>query len=91
VVDDFVMMAEMGFFKASGQSYQIAIPLDLSLAKVKAAALIYAKTEDAEYNLHLTLLVSKMPIDEALHCQTRQLAVSDSERDRRLAISDAQQ
>jgi hypothetical protein len=32
-------MAELGFFYRSGQSYKMAIPADLSLVKVKAAAL----------------------------------------------------
>jgi hypothetical protein len=82
VVDYFVMMSAMGFFVRSGQSYQMAIPTDLSLAKVKAAALNYAQTEDAEYSLHPELLVSSMPLAEALQCQMRQLAISDFQLDR---------
>jgi hypothetical protein len=81
LVDEFVMMAEMGFFFRSGESYKMAIPTDLSLVKVKAATLRYAQTEDDEYSLHPERLVSLMGIDNALHCQMRQLAISDFRRD----------
>jgi hypothetical protein len=80
-VDEFVMMVEMGFFVCSGQSYHMAIPRELSLAKVKAAALIYAQSEDDEYNLHPELVVSSMPLDEALRCQIRHLAIFHFRRD----------
>lgn len=80
LVEVFVMMTEMGFFFRSGQSYKMAIPADLSLVKVKAAALRYAQTEDDEYILHPEHLVSPMPIDEALQSQIRQLAISNFRR-----------
>jgi hypothetical protein len=35
----------------------MAIPADLNLAKVKAAALTYAQTEDDEYYLHPEVVV----------------------------------
>ncbi len=85
VVDEFVMMVEMGFFVRSGKSYQMAVPTELSLARVKAAALNYAKTEDDNYYLHPELIVSMVPLDEALQCQARYLAISDFRRDRRAA------
>ena len=56
-VDEFVMMADMGFFVRTGRGYQMAIPADLNLAKVKAAALTYAKTEDDEYYFHPEVVV----------------------------------
>jgi hypothetical protein len=77
LVDKFVMMAEMGFFFRTGDSYRMAVPIDLSLMKVKAATLRYVQTEDDEYNLHPERLVSLMRIAEALQCQMRQLAISD--------------
>ena len=88
LVDEFVVMAEMGFFVRNGQSYQMQIPADLSLGKVKAAALTYAQTEDDEYNLHPELVVFAMPLAEALQCQMRQLAISDFRResDRLIAL-----
>jgi hypothetical protein len=79
-MDEFVIMAELGFFFRSGESYKMAIPADLSLVKVKAAALRYVQTEDDEYNLHPEILVSPMPVDEALQCQIRQLAISNFRR-----------
>ena len=75
-VDEFVMMAEMGFFVRTGRGYQMAIPADLNLAKFKAAALTYAQTEDDEYNLHPEVVVSSVPLAEALQSQMRQLAIS---------------
>lgn len=80
-VDEFVMMADMGFFVRTGRGYQMAIPADLNLAKVKAAALTYAQTEDDEYYLHPEVVVSSMPLAEALQSQMRQLAISDFRRD----------
>jgi hypothetical protein len=77
LVDEFGMMAEMGFFFRSEESYKMAIPTDLSLMKVKAATLRYAQTEDEEYNLHPEHLVSLMPTAHALQWQMRQLAISD--------------
>src|SRR6476660_721253 len=56
-VDEFVMMAHMGFFVRTGRGYQMAIPADLNLAKVKAAAQTYAQTEDDEYYLHPEVVV----------------------------------
>lgn len=66
-------MADMRFVR-TGRGYQMAIPADLNLAKVKAAALTYAQTEDDEYYLHPEVVVSSMPLAEALQSQMRQLA-----------------
>jgi hypothetical protein len=47
-VEEFTLMAEMGFFVVTGQRYQMAIPQGLSTEKVKMAALKFAQTEDEE-------------------------------------------
>lgn len=61
----FGMMAEMGFyvFKAQGY-YEMAIPAELSMEKVKAAALKLYDTADI-YLLHPEYLVDCMPYIEA--------------------------
>ena len=80
-MNEFVMMVELGFFVRTARGYQMAVPTDLNLSKVKAAALTYARTEDEEYYLHPELVVYSMPLAEALQCQLRELAVSNFRRD----------
>ena len=75
------MMAEMGFFLRNGTTYQMTVPADLSLVKLKAAALRYAQTEDDEHYLHPEFVVSAKPLAEALQSQMRQLALSKFCRD----------
>ena len=55
------MMAEMSFFALTGERYQMVIPKKLSVDVVKSAALKYARTEDAEYELHPEYLAVSMP------------------------------
>jgi hypothetical protein len=73
--DDFVMMVTMGFFVPANQSYRMAIPLDLTAAKVRKAVLKYAQTEDEEYMLHPEYLVTTMSFSEARAWQNRLQAV----------------
>src|SRR5271169_2141868 len=73
--DEFVMMAEMGFFVLSGYHYRMAIPSGLTLASVKAAALAYAATEDKELYLHPECLVTTMSFAEASKLQDRLCAI----------------
>src|SRR4051812_30716473 len=42
-VDEFVMMVEFGLFARTALGYQMAVPTDLNLSRVKAAALKYAQ------------------------------------------------
>ena len=70
LVDEFVMMAEMGFFVLTGQRYQMAIPAQLNMDVVKRAALKFAQTEDEDI-LHPENLVATMPYAEAKAWQER--------------------
>ena len=47
MIEEFVMMVEMGFFVLTGQRYQMAIPAQLNMDVVKKAALKFAQTEDS--------------------------------------------
>jgi hypothetical protein len=78
---DFVLMTELGFFVRTARGYQMAIPADLTLTKVKAAALTYAQTEDDKSYLHPEVVVYLMPLAEALRSQMRELAISNFRRD----------
>jgi hypothetical protein len=71
LVDDFVTMAEMGFFVLTGERYQMAMPAQLTMEAVKSAALKYAQTEDAECYLHPERLVAAMPKTKAEEWQKR--------------------
>jgi hypothetical protein len=71
----FVMMFTMGFFATSNPGYRMAIPSDLTVAKVKGAALKYAETEDEEYVLHPEYLVNTMSFPDARAWQNRLRAV----------------
>jgi hypothetical protein len=72
---DFVMMFAMGFFAPTSLGYLMAIPSDLTVAKVKGAILKYAETEDEEYALHPEYLVNTMSFPEARAWQNRLRAV----------------
>jgi hypothetical protein len=63
--EDFVMMVMMGFFAPTKKGYRMAIPLDLTAAKVKKAIVRYAETEDEECVLHPEYLVNTMSFPEA--------------------------
>jgi hypothetical protein len=69
--DDFVMMAEMGFFARRNNLYQMTLPSSLTLEKVKAAIVTFAKTEDAEFALHPEYLVTSIPLSQARTLQNR--------------------
>jgi hypothetical protein len=53
----FVVMAKIGFFRQTGNRYQMTIPEDISGSKIEAALLKLAATEDEEYYLHPEHLV----------------------------------
>ena len=79
-VEEFVVMAKMGFFEYRGTGYHFDIPADLDSSRVKAAALRFAQTEDEDYNLHPEYVVSWMRLPDALQCQWRHHALYDFER-----------
>ena len=70
LVEDFVMMVEMGFFVLTGRRYQMTIPTGLSMKKIKMAALRLAQAEHQDF-LHPEYLVGTMPFAEAKAWQDR--------------------
>jgi hypothetical protein len=73
--DHFVMMLGMGFFQETSQYYQMAIPCNLTAAKLKRAMLNYTGTEDEECLLHPERLVSSRPLAETKALARRLWAV----------------
>jgi hypothetical protein len=80
LVDEFVLMAEMGFFVLTGQRYQMVIPTRLNMDKVKRAALKFAQTEDEDCYLHPEHLVATMPYAEAAAWQHRLRDMDEAHR-----------
>jgi hypothetical protein len=60
VANEFVIMADLGFFAPHGDHYRLALPPRLELHQVMAAAAKYAATEDSEHMLHPEKLVRAM-------------------------------
>jgi hypothetical protein len=53
----FAIMARVGFFRLTGERYQMTIPEEISGPMIEAALLELAATEDADYYLHPEHLV----------------------------------
>jgi len=90
LVDEFVMMVEIGFFILTGERYQMAIPTQLNMDVVKKAALKFSQTEDEEFYLHPEHLVATMPYAEAKAWQGRLRTMDSAHRcaDRLLLLED---
>jgi hypothetical protein len=58
--NDFVLMAEMGFFTLTGDRYQMTLPTNLDIVTVKKAHLKLADTEDKHW-IHPERLFVAMP------------------------------
>jgi hypothetical protein len=75
----FVMMAHMGFFVRDGDHYRMAIPSELTLSQVRAAAFAFAATEtDGEEGCYLRpeqLVSGAMSLTEAKAKQRRMKAI----------------
>jgi hypothetical protein len=74
------MMLALGFFRLTGQRYQMTIPPQLTLERVKEAALKVARTEDGENGLRPQDLVLTMPLSEARMWQARLRSMDQSQR-----------
>jgi hypothetical protein len=79
-LDQFTLMAEMGFFVLTAGRYQMAIPAKLNMNLVKSAALSYAKTEVEDEGLHPEYLVTTMPYAQAEEWQTRLRDMNEEQR-----------
>jgi hypothetical protein len=78
---DFVLMAEMGFFVLTGDRYQMVLPSNLDMDRVKQAHLKLAATEDEEW-IHPERLIACMPYSQA---RKYQHLLSKMNQDQRLA------
>ncbi|MGY3239954.1 hypothetical protein ACVMAJ_006844 [Bradyrhizobium sp. USDA 4448] len=54
----FVIMAQIGFYRLTGDRYQMTIPQDISGSRIESGLLALAATEDKQYNLHPEYLVT---------------------------------
>lgn len=81
-VNQFTLMAQMGFFVLTDQRYQMAIPAKMNMDVVKSAALRFAKTEVEDEGLNPEWLVATMPYMLAQQCQIR---LRDMDEDQRCA------
>jgi hypothetical protein len=64
----FVIMAETGFFALTGDHYQMTLPSNLDMGRVKQADLKLAETEDEDC-LYPELLLVAMPYSQATKYQ----------------------
>jgi hypothetical protein len=67
----FTVMAELGFFRQTGDRYQMTIPQAISGSKIEVALIRLAATEDQEYFLHPEHLVTCLSRPEAEAWQLR--------------------
>jgi hypothetical protein len=67
----FVVMVEVGFFRLTGNRYQMTYASAISGAKIEAALLRLAVTEDDEHFLHPEYLVICLSRGEAERWKTR--------------------
>jgi hypothetical protein len=57
-IEVFAVMAELGFFRLTGNRYQMTLPPTIRGSEVQSALLRLAATEDQEYYLHPEHLVT---------------------------------
>jgi hypothetical protein len=78
---DFVLMTEMGFFALTGDRYQMILPANLDMDKVKRAHLELAATEDEEWIHPERLIVCVL----RSHARKYQRLLCNMNQDQRLA------
>ena len=86
---DFVLMAEMGFFALTGNRYQMTLPANLDMDRVKRAHLKLAGTEDENW-IHPEELIACMPYSQARKYQDLLGSMNQDQRlaDRRALLFD---
>ena len=80
-LNEFALLAEMGFFTRTGDRYQMTLPTNLDIATVKKAHLKLADTEDEDW-IHPERLFFAMPKSRA---QMYQRLLGNMNEDQRLA------
>jgi hypothetical protein len=78
----FIFMVEMGFFSLTGERYQMTLPRDLNMDKLRQAILNIANTEEEECVIHPERLVAQMPYSRA---KAFQCLLADMNQSQRLA------
>jgi hypothetical protein len=69
--ESFVVMAELGFFTQTGNRFQMTVPKTINPARIRAALLRLASTEDDDFFLHPERLVNCTERRDALDWQAR--------------------
>jgi hypothetical protein len=69
VFEDVAMMAHIGLFALTDKRYQIVIPTDSNVERVKSALLALEETSDFEDWLHPEQLVHTMWCEDAQECR----------------------
>jgi hypothetical protein len=68
----FTVMAEIGFFRQTGDRYQMTVPpLEISSSRIEEALLRLAATEDGQDFLHPEQLVTRLSKNEIESWQSR--------------------
>jgi|SRR5215471_3375285 len=80
--NDFCLMAQMGFFALTGDRYQMVLPRNLDMERVKQAHLKLAETQDEDWVHHPERLIVAMPHARATRFQR---LLGEMNQDRRLA------
>jgi hypothetical protein len=61
-LNDVAIMAELGFYRCTGDRYQMTLPTRIDIHRVKMAIRKLAETEDAEYALHPEKLIQTIRV-----------------------------
>jgi hypothetical protein len=87
----FAIMAGVGFFRLTGERYQMTIPEEISGSTIEAVLLELAATEDSEYYLHPERLVYCVSKDHAQSWCSRLERLSWMQRvaDRNILLDEA--
>jgi hypothetical protein len=62
----FCIMARLGFFKQTGQRYQMIVPEIVAIDRIKDELLRLIATQDSKYRLHPEELLTNMPQQQAM-------------------------
>ena len=86
-VNDFCLMVQMGFFILTGDRYQMVLPQNLDMERVKQAHLKLAATDDVDW-IHPERLIVAMPKARAtqFQCLLREMNQDQRLADRRLLL-----
>ena len=86
-VNDFCLMVQMGFFILTGDRYQMVLPQNLDMERVKQAHLKLAATDDEDW-IHPERLIVAMPNARAtqFQCLLREMNQDQRLADRRLLL-----